>query len=212
MYQLPKLPFPYDALEPYIDEATMRIHHSKHHQAYVDNLNKALQDQPDLQKLSLQELLQEVGKAIEGKESLIKKDILEAVRNNGGGHANHDFFWQILSAKTQDPASEAPNLFKAIEAEFGSFSGFRDKLIEAGLKRFGSGWAWLVIDKRKRLKIYSTPNQDSPLLWQDQPILGVDVWEHAYYLKYQNRRGEYLAAWFDNLINWSLTEKLFLQV
>ncbi len=212
MYQLPKLDFSYHALEPYIDEATMRIHHSKHHQAYVDNLNRALQEQSDLEKLRLQDLLQEVGKAIKGEDSLIKEDYLSAVRNNGGGHANHKFFWKILSERPQNPISDAPKLYKAVEDEFGGFSEFRDRFIETGLKRFGSGWVWLVVNKQKKLEIYSTPNQDSPLFWGDQPILAVDVWEHAYYLKYQNRRGEYLSVVFDNLLNWSLAEKLFLKV
>ena len=188
-FTLPALPYAHDALEPYIDTTTMQIHHGKHHQAYVDNLNKAVAGTPNENK-SLEELVKSAG------------SISPAVRNNGGGHWNHSFFWEILAPK----AGGAPsgNVAEAINAAFGSFDSLKEKLNAAGVGRFGSGWAWLIV-KDGKLEISSTPNQDNPLMdiaeVKGSPILGVDVWEHAYYLKYQNRRPDYLKAIW-NVINW----------
>ena len=195
-FTLPALPYAHDALEPYIDTTTMQIHHGKHHQAYVDNLNKAVAGTPNENK-SLEELVKSAG------------SISPAVRNNGGGHWNHSFFWEILAPK----AGGAPsgNVAEAINAAFGSFDSLKEKLNAAGVGRFGSGWAWLIV-KDGKLEISSTPNQDNPLMdiaeVKGSPILGVDVWEHAYYLKYQNKRPDYLAAFF-NVINWKEVEKRY---
>jgi Fe-Mn family superoxide dismutase len=195
-FTLPALPYAHDALEPFIDTATMQIHHGKHHQAYVDNLNKAIAGTPNEGK-SLEDLVAVAG------------SISPAVRNNGGGHWNHSFFWEILAPK----AGGAPtgDLAKAIDNNFGSFDAFKEKFANAGMTRFGSGWAWLIV-KDGKLEISSTPNQDNPLMdvaeVKGQPILGVDVWEHAYYLKYQNRRAEYLTA-FWNVVNWHKVAELF---
>lgn len=188
-YELPPLPYSYDALEPYIDTMTMEIHYTKHHGAYVNNLNNAIAN-TDMEKLSLEDLLINVSK------------YPVAVRNNGGGHYNHTLFWQIMTKNGGgEPKAE---LKKAIESTFGSFENFKAKLTEAALTRFGSGWAWLVVNKGQ-LVIGSTPNQDNPLMDVSElkgiPILGIDVWEHAYYLKYQNRRNEYVANFY-NVINW----------
>jgi Fe-Mn family superoxide dismutase len=189
-FTLPALPYAHDALEPHIDSLTMQIHHGKHHQAYIDNLNKAIVGTPNEGK-SLEDLVKAAG------------TISPAVRNNGGGHWNHRFFWEILAPK----ADSAPSgkLADAINAAFGSFDAFREKFANAGATRFGSGWAWLIV-KDGKLEISSTPNQDNPLMdvaeIKGRPILGVDVWEHAYYLKYQNRRAEYLNA-FWNVVNWN---------
>ena len=191
-FTLPPLPFDFKALEPHIDEQTMRIHHGKHHQAYVTNLNAALEGQAALQKLSLDALI--------GDLSKVPEAVRGAVRNNGGGHHNHTLFWEIM---TPGGAKEPQGaLAKAIEATFGGFAAFKEQLQKAGLGRFGSGWAWLVRDKSGKLAIESTPNQDSPVMDGKFPVLGCDVWEHAYYLKYQNRRADYLAAWW-NVVNWS---------
>ncbi|HZG23660.1 MAG TPA: superoxide dismutase [Chitinophagaceae bacterium] len=193
-FTLPALPYAPEALEPHIDAATMQIHHGKHHQAYVDNLNKAIAG-TDNENKSLEELVADAGK------------ISPAVRNNGGGHWNHTFFWQILTPK----GAGQPNgkLAASIDAEFGSFDQFKEKLAQAAMTRFGSGWAWLI-EQDGKLVISSTPNQDNPLMdvaeVKGTPIIGVDVWEHAYYLKYQNRRADYLAA-FWNLVNWDLAGK-----
>ncbi len=188
-FTLPALPYAHDALEPYIDSMTMQIHHGKHHQAYVDNLNKAIAGTPNENK-TLLELVRSAG------------SISPAVRNNGGGHWNHSFFWEIMAPKAGGTPSG--KLADAINAAFGSFDAFKEKFATAGLTRFGSGWAWLI-SKDGKLEISSTPNQDNPLMdvaeIKGSPILGVDVWEHAYYLKYQNRRGDYLTA-FWNLVNW----------
>ena len=188
-FTLPALPYAHDALEPYIDSLTMQIHHGKHHQAYVDNLNKAIAGTPNENK-TLLELVKSAG------------SISPAVRNNGGGHWNHSFFWEIMAPKAGGTPSG--KLADAINAAFGSFDAFKEKFAAAGLTRFGSGWAWLI-SKDGKLEISSTPNQDNPLMdvaeIKGSPILGVDVWEHAYYLKYQNRRGDYLTA-FWNLVNW----------
>jgi Fe-Mn family superoxide dismutase len=188
-YEIPPLPYDYDALEPTIDEQTMRIHHDKHHQAYVDNVNKALEGtewdgKPIEQVLAMLDLLPE--------------DKRTAVRNNGGGHANHSLFWQIMKPKGGgDPSGD---LESAIEDTFGDPDQLKAQLNDAGVKRFGSGWTWLVWDGTG-LAVVSTPNQDSPLMEAKTPILGIDVWEHAYYLKYQNRRPDYLAAWWD-VVDW----------
>ncbi|MGH2592528.1 MAG: superoxide dismutase [Anaerolineae bacterium] len=191
-HELPPLPYDYDALEPHIDEQTMRIHHDKHHAAYVTNLNKALESAPDLQGKSIADLLMNLNG--------VPENIRGAVNNNGGGHYNHTMFWSIMSAEGGgEPSGE---LADAIQSAFGDFATFKEKLANAGMTRFGSGWAWLVLDKDGQLAITSTPNQDCPISAGQQPILGVDVWEHAYYLKYQNRRAEYLAAWW-NVVNWN---------
>jgi Fe-Mn family superoxide dismutase len=195
-FSLPALPYAPDALEPHIDAATMQIHHGKHHQAYVDNLNKAIAGTEHENK-SLPELMAKAGA------------ISPAVRNNGGGHWNHSFFWESLMAN----GSGKPNgkLAESINAEFGSFDQFKEKFSQAGMTRFGSGWAWLI-EQDGKLVISSTPNQDNPLMdvaeVKGTPILGVDVWEHAYYLKYQNRRADYLAA-FWNVINWDIAGKRY---
>jgi Fe-Mn family superoxide dismutase len=190
-FTLPPLPYDKAALEPNIDAQTMEIHHDKHHQAYVNNLNAALKDQPDLQNKGIEELLQGINSVPEA--------IRTAVRNNGGGHANHTLFWEILTPG----GSSAPTgaLGEAINSTFGGYDQLKAQVNDAGAKRFGSGWAWLVAGKDGGLKVYSTANQDSPLMDGDTPLLGIDVWEHAYYLKYQNRRPDYLAAIW-NAINW----------
>jgi Fe-Mn family superoxide dismutase len=189
LFSLPELPYKYDALEPHIDKLTMEIHHTKHHKAYVDNLNKALGENKE--SASIEEIL----KTISGRTA--------AVRNNGGGHWNHSFFWKLMSPNFGGmPTGKIEN---AINAAFDSIENFKTKFEETGLKRFGSGWAWLILNKDKKLEICSTPNQDNPLMGVSEikgiPVLGVDVWEHAYYLKYQNKRGDYLKSWW-NVVNW----------
>jgi Fe-Mn family superoxide dismutase len=196
-FTLPPLPYPADALEPHIDKATMEIHHGKHHGAYVTNLNKALESAPDLQSKTIEELLA-------GNLAAVPEAIKTAVRNNGGGHANHSLFWNLLSAKGGGaPKGEIENV---ITATFGGFDSFKEKFNAAATTRFGSGWAWLVKGKDGKFEILSTANQDSPLMDGKKPILGLDVWEHAYYLKYQNRRPEYIAAWW-NVVNWDEVNK-----
>lgn len=190
-HELAPLPYAFDALEPYIDAKTMEIHHDKHHAAYVSNLNAALKDHADLQNKSALELISNL--------SAVPESIRTAVRNNGGGHVNHTMFWQQLKKDVAFPASG--KLADAINSAFGSLDKFKEDFTKAGLTRFGSGWAWLITDKGK-LSVVSTPNQDNPVMEGKTPILGVDVWEHAYYLKYQNRRGDYLAA-FWNIVNWN---------
>jgi Fe-Mn family superoxide dismutase len=194
---LPPLPYDYNALEPHIDEQTMRIHHDKHHGAYVTNLNAALEKHPELQNKSVDDLLKGI--------NTVPDDIRTAVRNNGGGHANHTMFWEIMGPKKGGAPSGA--IADAIKSTFGSFDTFKTQLNDAGAKRFGSGWAWLI-DAGGKLVIESTANQDSPLMEGKRPILGVDVWEHAYYLKYQNRRADYLAAWW-NVVNWDAVNKRY---
>jgi Fe-Mn family superoxide dismutase len=191
-YEVPALPYDYAALEPHIDEQTMRIHHDKHHAAYVTNLNNALANSPELANLPVEQLIQQLDKVPEG--------VRTAVRNNGGGHANHSFFWKIMGPN----AGGAPSgrLAEAINSAFGGVDQLKQQLAAAGAARFGSGWAWLLLDAGGNLKVESTPNQDNPLMDGKTPLLGVDVWEHAYYLKYQNRRPDYLAAWW-NTINWN---------
>jgi len=191
-FTLPPLPYPADALEPYIDKTTMEIHHGKHHAAYVTNLNKALESAPDLQSKTVEELLA-------NNLAAVPEAIKTAVRNNGGGHANHSFFWKLLSAKGGGAPKGA--IENVITATFGSFDSFKEKFTAAATGRFGSGWAWLVKDASGKFEILSTANQDSPIMDGKKPILGLDVWEHAYYLKYQNRRPEYIGAWW-NLVNW----------
>jgi len=202
-YELPPLPYPKDALEPYIDALTMEIHHGKHHGAYVTNLNKALAGKPDLEKKSLEDLIRTL--------DAVPSDIRTAVRNNGGGHANHSMFWKLLAPKAG--GAPAGHLGDDLKAAFGSFESFKEKFEAAGLGRFGSGWVWLVLHQGK-LEIVSTANQDNPLMGkalagaEGKPIFGCDVWEHAYYLKYQNRRADYLKA-FWNVANWAEAAKLY---
>ena len=190
MHELPKLPYALDALEPHIDARTMEIHHDKHHQAYIDNLNKALGSAPELAGKGVDDLLREFSKVPEA--------IKTAVRNHGGGHANHSLFWQVMGPGGGGEATG--ELGQAIAAAFGSFSAFQEKLTAAAMGQFGSGWGWLVVADGK-LEVINRPNQDSPLMEGKSPILGVDVWEHAYYLKYQNRRADYLKAWW-NAVAW----------
>jgi Fe-Mn family superoxide dismutase len=189
-YELPPLPYPFDALEPHIDAKTMEIHHDKHHAAYVTNVNKAIAGKGDLEKKSVEELISNL--------SAVPEDIRGAVRNNGGGHANHTMFWRIMSKNAGGQPSG--KLADDINAAFGSFDAFKEKFEAAGLTRFGSGWVWLVL-KGGKLEIVSTPNQDSPLMEGNKPVLGNDVWEHAYYLKHQNKRADYLKGWW-NVVNW----------
>jgi superoxide dismutase, Fe-Mn family len=196
-YTLPALPYDFGALEPHIDAQTMQIHHGKHHQAYVNNLNAALDKHPELHKKTLEELL--------GNISAVPEDIRTAVRNNAGGHHNHSLFWTIMAPS----AGGAPSgtLGDAIKTTFGDFAKLKEAISTAGTTRFGSGWAWLAVANGK-LEVYSTANQDSPLMDGKTPILGLDVWEHAYYLKYQNRRPDYIGAWW-NVVNWPEVQKRF---
>jgi Fe-Mn family superoxide dismutase len=196
-YTLPPLPYAPDALEPHIDAETMRIHHSKHHKAYVDNANKLLADQPELAKLSPVELLENL--------DLAPESIRAGLRNNVGGHVNHSAFWLMMSPN--GGGEPTGDLAKAIDSTFGSFADFKKQFTDAAMKRFGSGWAWLVV-KDGKLSILSTPNQDPPLLDGYTTILGLDVWEHAYYLKYQNRRADYAVAWW-NVVNWPYVAELY---
>lgn len=201
-YELPPLPYPKDALEPYIDAATMDIHHGKHHAAYIANLNKAIAGKSDLEGKSIEDLIRDL--------DAVPTEIRAVVRNNGGGHANHSFFWKIMGPKAGGTPGGA--LADGINKAFGSFDAFKEKFEGAGLGRFGSGWVWLVSNNGK-LEIVSTANQDTPLMGkavsgvEGKPILGCDVWEHAYYLKYQNRRADYLKA-FWNVVNWSEVSRL----
>jgi Fe-Mn family superoxide dismutase len=197
-FELPDLPYPHDALEPSIDKTTMEIHHGKHHGTYVTNLNKALESAPDLAGKSLEDLLA-------NNLSAVPESIRTAVRNNGGGHHNHSMFWKIMGPKAGGEPSGA--LRDAIVSTFSTLDSFKEKFAAAAMGRFGSGWAWLVLDGAN-LSITSTPNQDSPLMEGKFPVLGIDVWEHAYYLKYQNRRAEYVAAWW-NTVNWKAVDERF---
>ena len=188
---LPKLPYDYNSLEPHIDAKTMEIHHSKHHAAYVNNLNNALKDHPDLQNKTVEELIKNL--------SSVPEAIRNAVRNNGGGHLNHTFFWHVMGpGKGGEPQGE---LAEKIKSTFESFEKFKEKFSAAGVSRFGSGWSWLTIDKTGKLAVESTANQDNPLTEGRVAVLGVDVWEHAYYLKWQNRRADYIKEWW-NVVNW----------
>lgn len=197
MHNLPELPYAPSALEPHIDAATMEIHHGKHHATYVKNLNEALDGEANLLSMPVEELLQNL--------DLVPEEIRQKVRNNGGGHANHSLFWKLMSPQGGGKPSGA--LADALEKEHGGFEKFKEKFIQEAVTRFGSGWAWLAVNK-KHLEITSTPNQDSPLLEDKIPILGLDVWEHAYYLKYQNRRPDYVAAWW-NVVDWAEVAKLY---
>ena len=197
-FKLPDLPYAFDALEPHIDARTMEIHHDKHHAAYTSKLNEALEKHPDLQGKSIEELL--------GAIDSVPQDIRTTVRNNGGGYVNHALFWQIMApGGGGEPGGK---LGQAIGKTFGSFDAFRKKVSDAAAAQFGSGWGWLVRNGAGSLEVYSTANQDSPLMQGHTPILGVDVWEHAYYLKYQNRRPDYLQAWW-NVVNWTEVERRF---
>ena len=190
-YELPALPYAKDALEPHIDATTMEIHHGKHHQTYITKLNAALEGHPDLAAKSIEDLIADI--------DALPESVRAAVRNNGGGHANHSLFWKLMAPNAGGQPTGA--LASAIESTFGSFNAFKEKFEAAGANRFGSGWAWLIKNKEGSLEITSTPNQDSPLMSGDTPLLGCDVWEHAYYLNYQNRRPDYLKA-FWNVVNW----------
>jgi superoxide dismutase, Fe-Mn family len=197
-FQLPDLPYGFDALEPHIDARTMEIHHDRHHKAYTDKLNEAIGKYPDWQGKEIDEILRDIDR--------VPEDIRTAVRNNGGGYANHNLFWEIMGpGGGGEPGGE---LADAIRGTFGAFGDFKEKLSTAAATQFGSGWGWLVVGAGGGLKVYSTPNQDSPYMNGDTPILGVDVWEHAYYLKYQNKRPDYLSAWW-NTVNWDAVADRF---
>ncbi len=198
-YTLPPLPYSNDALEPHIDALTMEIHHDRHHNAYITNLNKALEGHADLAAKPIDELIKDL--------SAVPEAIRTAVRNNGGGHANHTFFWNIMGPG--GGGAPTGEIAEAITETFGSFEALQEKINAAGAARFGSGWAWLVVSKDKKLEVISTPNQDSPVMDGHTPVLGVDVWEHSYYLKYQNKRPDYLKAWW-NTVNWSAVNKHYI--
>jgi len=197
-YTLPALTYPYNALEPYIDARTMEIHHTKHHQAYINNVNNAIKGNADLESKSVEALIADL--------NAVPEDIRNVVRNNGGGHANHTFFWTIIGPKAG--GAPAGKVAAAINQSFGSFDAFKEKFGQAAATRFGSGWAWLSVTKDGKLEISSSANQDSPVMEGKVPVLGIDVWEHAYYLNYQNRRPDYIAA-FWNVVNWQEAEKRY---
>ncbi len=197
-YELPALPYAYDALEPHIDARTMEIHHSKHHAGYVNNLNKALEGQAALQNKAVEELLSDL--------SAIPESIRTAVRNNGGGHYNHSMFWPSMAAS--GGGEPMGSLASAITKAFGGFDAFKEQFSKAAATRFGSGWAWLVLSGAGELSVMSTANQDNPVSEGMKPVVGLDVWEHAYYLKYQNRRADYIAAWW-NVVNWKTVGEQF---
>ena len=196
VFALTPLPYAYNSLEPYIDEQTMKIHHDKHHQTYTDKLNDALKEQPELQKKKVEELLKDTGK--------LPDKIRQAVINHGGGYVNHNLFWDILKKDTKISG----DIEKAITKKYGSFEVFKEQFSASATTVFGSGWAWLVVDSKGNLEIIQTKNQESPLSQEKTPILGIDVWEHAYYLKYQNKRPDYIAA-FWNVINWNKVNELY---
>ncbi|GER84587.1 MAG: superoxide dismutase [Thermogemmatispora sp.] len=198
-FELPPLPYSFDALEPHIDAQTMQIHHDKHHGTYVANLNSALEGHP-FANLPVEEVLRRINE--------VPENVRTAVRNNGGGHANHSMFWRIM--KPNGGGQPSGDLAKAIEQTFGSFENFKAQFNDTGLKRFGSGWVWLVLDKQGKLQVISTANQDSPYMDGLYPVMGNDVWEHAYYLKYQNRRADYLNAWW-NVVNWEEIERRYAE-
>ena len=199
-FTLPPLGYAFDALEPHIDPQTMQIHHDRHHATYVTNLNKAVANAPDLAAQSVESLLKDL--------SAIPEAIRPAVRNHGGGHANHSLFWQLL--KKNGGGKPSGELAKAIDKKFGGFTGFQEKFTEAATKQFGSGWAWLSLGAEKELVVEATANQDSPISAGHTPLLGIDVWEHAYYLKYQNRRADYITAFY-NVIHWDAVTERFLK-
>lgn len=197
-HTLPELPYAYDALEPFFDEATMKLHHDKHHATYVANLNAAIEKHPELAEKSALELVKEL--------SSVPEDIRTAVQNNGGGHVNHSFFWEILAPNAGgNPTGEIGD---AISAKFGDFEAFKAEFKTAATGRFGSGWAWLIVDANGELKVTSSANQDNPITDGETPVLGLDVWEHAYYLKYHNVRPDYIAAFFE-LVNWDKVNELY---
>jgi Fe-Mn family superoxide dismutase len=200
-HTLPPLPYDYGALEPHIDARTMEIHYTKHHQAYITNLNTALKDHPDLQAKTVNDLIANL--------NAVPESIRTAVRNNGGGHANHSFFWQIM--KPGGGGDPTGVIGQAITAELGGFAAFKEALAKAAMGRFGSGWAWLVAGKDRKLAVTSTANQDSPISDGQTPLIGIDVWEHAYYLKYQNRRADYVGAWW-NTLNWDEINRRYTAV
>jgi Fe-Mn family superoxide dismutase len=197
-YTLPALSYAYNALEPHIDARTMEIHHTKHHQAYINNVNNALKGKPDLESKTVETLISDL--------NAVPEEIRTVVRNNGGGHANHSFFWNIIGPNAG--GNPKGRIAEAISKEFGSFDAFKEKFAAAAATRFGSGWAWLSFNKEGKLEISSTANQDSPIMEGKKPLLGIDVWEHAYYLNYQNRRPDYIAA-FWNVVNWAQVEKIY---
>lgn len=197
-YELPPLPYAYDALEPHIDEQTMHLHHDKHHQTYITNVNAALQSHPDLANMPVEQLI--------GNLNGVPEDIRTTVRNNGGGHANHTLFWQVMAPNAGGQPSGA--LAEAITQTFGGLDALKEQMTKAATTRFGSGWAWLSTDNGGKLQVESTANQDSPLMEGRTPLLGLDVWEHSYYLKYQNRRPEYITAWW-NVVNWPEVERRY---
>jgi superoxide dismutase, Fe-Mn family len=201
-YELPQLPYAYDALEPHIDEQTMHLHHEKHHNTYVTNLNGALEKHPEADPGSVEDLLAKIDE--------VPEDIRTAVRNNGGGHSNHTMFWQIMGPSGQGGGEPNGELREAIDRDFGSFEDFKEQFGAAAAPGalFGSGWAWLIASSDGSLNIETTPNQDSPLMEGKTPVIGLDVWEHAYYLKYQNRRPEYIGAWW-NVVNWEEAERRY---
>jgi Fe-Mn family superoxide dismutase len=199
-YELPQLPYGYDALEPYIDAKTMEVHHTKHHQAYTNNLNVALEKHPEIADMPLEKLLADT--------MIVPEDIRTAVRNSGGGYWNHDFFWKVMAPKAGGEPSG--KVAEAINTSFGGFAPFKEMFTKTAAGLFGSGWAWLVMGIDGKLAVISTPNQDGPLALKQKPLLTLDIWEHAYYLKYQNRRPEYIDAWW-NVVNWKEVEQRLQQ-
>lgn len=200
-FKLPKLNYPYNALEPYIDELTMETHHLKHHQTYVDNFNKALEGHEEYQNMEVEDILKSLDE--------LPEEIRTAVRNNGGGHYNHTLFWEIMSP--EGGGKPEGELAKKIDEDLGGFDKFKEAFKEAALGQFGSGWAWLVLDENNKLAIVSTPNQDNPISEGKKPILGIDVWEHAYYLKYKNKRADYIDSWW-NVVDWKKVSEQFNKV
>lgn len=200
-YKLPQLDYAYDSLEPHIDAATMEIHHTKHHQAYINNLNAALEPYPELQGKDIEELLQSLDQ--------LPKEIQQAVRNNGGGYYNHNLFWKVMGP--HGGGSPKGQLLEEINQTFGSFDQFKELFNKAAATRFGSGWAWLIINDSGKLEVVSSPNQDSPIMEGKRILLGLDVWEHAYYLNYQNRRPDYISAWW-NVVNWDYVNERYQQL
>ena len=198
-YKLPELDYAYDALEPHIDRATMEIHHTRHHQAYIDNLNKALEGYKEYQDMNIWELIKELNN--------LPEEIRTAVRNNGGGHLNHKMFWKLMSP--DGGGKPQGEVAKKIDEDLGGFDKFKEEFKKAALGRFGSGWAWLVVNEEGKFEIMSTANQDNPISEGKKPLLGIDVWEHAYYLKYQNKRADYIDSWF-NVVDWKKVEEKYI--
>jgi superoxide dismutase, Fe-Mn family len=200
MFELPKLKYAYDALEPYIDTKTMEIHHTKHHQTYTNNLNEAIGKHPELSKKTIEELLKDI--------ETLPKDVLTTIKNNAGGYHNHNLFWEVIAPKSS--LKPTGKLADDITKTFGTFDEFKQLFSKTALTRFGSGWSWLVIDQKGKLIVESTANQDSPISKGNYPLLLIDVWEHAYYLKYQNRRSEYIENWW-NVVNWDAVEQKYVE-